>query len=123
MLVRVWQDGDQDGLVDETVPEAGDFTSEVRQGPTFEGLEDGVFELYWAEFNPTTLFRPTAALKHKRRKSMLEKLFGLSKAGTSVKTEVMAGIATFPTMAYITVSHRNSFNRRIRHGFPRCIPW
>ena len=34
---------------------------------------------------------------------MLEKLFGLSKAGTSVKTEVMAGIATFLTMAYITV--------------------
>src|SRR5210317_1250612 len=34
---------------------------------------------------------------------MLEKLFGLSKAGTTVKTEVMAGIATFLTMAYITV--------------------
>ena len=34
---------------------------------------------------------------------MLEKLFGLDKAGTSVKTEVMAGIATFLTMAYITV--------------------
>jgi AGZA family xanthine/uracil permease-like MFS transporter len=34
---------------------------------------------------------------------MLDKLFGLSKAGTSVKTEVMAGIATFLTMAYITV--------------------
>src|SRR5210317_89332 len=34
---------------------------------------------------------------------MLEKLFGLSKAGTTVKTEVMAGLATFLTMAYITV--------------------
>jgi len=34
---------------------------------------------------------------------MLEKTFGLAKAGTSVKTEVMAGIATFLTMAYITV--------------------
>ena len=34
---------------------------------------------------------------------MLEKMFGLAKAGTSVKTEVMAGIATFLTMAYITV--------------------
>ena len=33
---------------------------------------------------------------------MLEKLFGLSKAGTTVKTEVMAGLATFLTMAYIT---------------------
>ena len=34
---------------------------------------------------------------------MLEKLFGLSKSGTSVKTEIMAGVATFLTMAYITV--------------------
>ena len=34
---------------------------------------------------------------------MLEKLFGLSKAGTTVRTEVMAGLATFLTMAYITV--------------------
>ena len=34
---------------------------------------------------------------------MLEKLFGLSKAKTTVKTEVMAGLATFLTMAYITV--------------------
>tara|TARA_B100001057_G_scaffold495900_1_gene595958 strand:+ start:518 stop:1810 length:1293 start_codon:yes stop_codon:yes gene_type:complete len=34
---------------------------------------------------------------------MLEKLFGLSKAKTTVRTEVMAGIATFLTMAYITV--------------------
>ena len=34
---------------------------------------------------------------------MLEKLFGLEKAKTTVRTEVMAGIATFLTMAYITV--------------------
>ena len=34
---------------------------------------------------------------------MLDKLFGLTKAGTTVRTEVMAGIATFLTMAYITV--------------------
>jgi len=34
---------------------------------------------------------------------MLEKLFGLSKKKTTVKTEVMAGLATFLTMAYITV--------------------
>ena len=32
---------------------------------------------------------------------MLEKLFKLSKHGTNVKTEVMAGITTFMTMAYI----------------------
>lgn len=34
---------------------------------------------------------------------MLESLFGLSKAGTTARTEIMAGIATFLTMAYITV--------------------
>lgn len=34
---------------------------------------------------------------------MLEKLFGLEKAKTTVRTEVMAGVATFLTMAYITV--------------------
>lgn len=34
---------------------------------------------------------------------MLEKLFGLTKAKTTVKTEIMAGVATFLTMAYITV--------------------
>ena len=34
---------------------------------------------------------------------MLETLFGLNKAGTSVRTELMAGLATFLTMAYLTV--------------------
>ncbi len=50
MLIRVWQDADQEGLVDETVLSAGDFT-QVKPGKIhqFEGLEDGVaFELYWA---------------------------------------------------------------------------
>ena len=39
MLVRVWQNGDQDGLVDETILEAGDFT-QVKPGKVhqFEGL-------------------------------------------------------------------------------------
>ena len=32
---------------------------------------------------------------------MFEKLFKLSKNNTNVKTEVMAGITTFMTMAYI----------------------
>lgn len=60
MLVRVWQD-DQDGLVDETVLEAGDFT-QVKPGKVhqFEGLEDGVaFELYWAEFDHNDIERRT----------------------------------------------------------------
>ena len=33
---------------------------------------------------------------------MLERLFGLSAAGTTVRTEVVAGATTFLTMAYIT---------------------
>ena len=59
MLVRVWQDGVQDGLVDETILKAGDFT-QVKPGKIhqFEGLEDGVaFELYWAEFNHDDIVR------------------------------------------------------------------
>ena len=32
---------------------------------------------------------------------MLEKLFKLKEKGTNVKTEVMAGVTTFMTMAYI----------------------
>ena len=58
MIVRVWQD-DQDGLVDETILNAGDFT-QVKPGKVhqFEGLEDGVaFELYWAEFNHNDIVR------------------------------------------------------------------
>jgi len=60
MIVRVWQD-DQ-GLVDETILEAGDFT-QVKPGKVhqFEGLEDGVaFELYWAEFNHDDIVRRTS---------------------------------------------------------------
>ena len=59
MLVRVWQDGIQDGLVDETILKAGDFTR-VKPGVfhQFEGLEDGVaFELYWAEFDHNDIKR------------------------------------------------------------------
>ena len=67
MLVRVWQD-DQDGLVDETILEAGDFT-QVKTGKIhqFEGLEDGVaFELYWAEFNHNDIVRRTVGTKVKK---------------------------------------------------------
>jgi len=60
MLVRVWQD-DQ-GLVDETILNAGNFT-QVKPGKfhQFEGIEDGVaFELYWAEFNHDDIQRRTS---------------------------------------------------------------
>ena len=60
MLVRVRQD-DQ-GLVDETILNAGDFT-QVKPGKfhQFEGIEDGVaFELYWAEFNHDDIQRRTS---------------------------------------------------------------
>ena len=61
MIVRVWQTADQEGLVDETILEAGDFT-QVKPGLVhqFEGVEDGVaFELYWAEFNHNDIERRT----------------------------------------------------------------
>jgi len=61
MIVRVWQTADQEGLVDETVLSAGDFT-QVKPGLVhqFEGIEDGVaFELYWAEFNHNDIERRT----------------------------------------------------------------
>ena len=61
MIVRVWQTADQEGLVDETILKAGDFT-QVKPGLVhqFEGLEDGVaFELYWAEFNHNDIERRT----------------------------------------------------------------
>ena len=61
MIVRVWQDGEQSGLVDETLLEAGDFT-QVKPGKIhqFEGVEDGVaFELYWAEFAHDDIVRRT----------------------------------------------------------------
>ena len=67
MLVRVWQDGKQQGLVDETILNAGDFTR-VKPGMVhqFEGLEDGVaFELYWAEFNHDDIVRRTQGTKAK----------------------------------------------------------
>ena len=63
MLVRVWQD-DQ-GLVDETILKAGDFTM-VKPGKyhQFEGLKNGVdFELYWAEFNHDDIKRRTVGKK------------------------------------------------------------
>ena len=64
MIVRVWQD-DQEGLVDETILNAGDFT-QVKPGKAhqFEGLEDGVaFELYWAEFSHDDIVRRTVGTK------------------------------------------------------------
>ena len=59
MMVRVWQQGKQEGLIDETILNAGDFTR-VKPGlfHEFVGLEDGVaFELYWAEFDHNDIER------------------------------------------------------------------
>ena len=67
MLVRVWQEGKQQGLVDETILNAGDLTM-VKPGMVhqFEGLEDGVaFELYSAEFNHDDIVRRTQGTKAK----------------------------------------------------------
>ena len=61
MIVRCWQTADQEGLVDQTVLNAGDFT-QVKPGLVhqFEGVKDGVaFELYWAEFSHNDIERRT----------------------------------------------------------------
>ena len=61
MLVRVWQNEEQEGLVDETYLGPGDFM-QVKPGKfhQFEGVEDGIaFELYWAEFNHDDIQRRT----------------------------------------------------------------
>ena len=66
MLIRVWQDGIQNGLVDETILFAGDFTK-VRPGyyHQFEGLEDGVaFEIYWALFEHDDIVRRSVGSKN-----------------------------------------------------------
>ena len=65
MLVRVWQDEDQKGLIDETILEAGNFMV-VKPGKyhQFEGIRDGVaFELYWAEFDHNDIQRRTIGSK------------------------------------------------------------
>jgi len=65
MMIKVWQDEDQAGLVDETILLPGDFT-QVKPGKfhQFIGLEDGVaFELYWAEFDHGDIVRRTIGSK------------------------------------------------------------
>jgi len=36
-------------------------------------------------------------------KNFLEKYFHLSEAGTNIRTEILAGVTTFATMAYILI--------------------
>jgi hypothetical protein len=55
----------QEGLIDETILNAGDFTR-VKPGlfHEFIGLEDGVaFELYWAEFDHNDIERESQGHK------------------------------------------------------------
>ncbi len=46
-------------------------------------------------------------LRTNLEESVLEKLFSLSKRGTTVKTEILAGITTFMTMSYILAVNPN----------------
>jgi len=65
LLIRVWQENDQEGLIDETLLGPGDFTL-VKPGKyhQFEGIKRGVaFELYWAEFNHDDIQRRTVGTK------------------------------------------------------------
>ena len=52
--------------------------------------------------------RITAAKKDKRKgRKMLEKIFKLKQNNTTVKTEILAGLTTFMTMAYIIALNPN----------------
>ena len=65
MKVKVWQDAEQEGLVDETTLHAGDFM-QVKPGKfhQFIGVADGIaFELYWAEFAHDDIKRRTIGSK------------------------------------------------------------
>ena len=50
---------------------------------------------------PSLPFLREGNIREKGMKPVFEKIFQLSKHKTNVKTEVMAGITTFMTMAYI----------------------
>ena len=49
------------------------------------------------------------------KKSWLDKTFKLSENNTSVKTEVIAGITTFMTMAYILTYFQKQVWIRVRY--------
>ena len=52
---------------------------------------------------------------------MLEKIFKLKQNNTTVKTEILAGLTTFMTMAYI-IAHRHgeARGRRERGTYVEC---
>ena len=49
-----------------------------------------------------------------RTTTMLEKLFGFDPAKHNIKTEVMAGITTFLTMAYILAVNPSIFGSSVK---------
>ena len=69
---------------------AAEFTTDAKIRPFTERGEAS-----------TALARPIRALTHSLGTRMLEKLFKLREHGTTVKTELIAGLTTFLTMSYI----------------------
>ena len=53
---------------------------------------------------------------------MLEKFFKLKENGTNVKTEIIAGITSFMTMAYILASLQPHWLHLLVHSQWRCLP-
>ena len=51
---------------------------------------------------------------------MLERLFGLSENNTDAKRELIAGVTTFLTLAYI-IRRQSVDPRRLRHGQGRGV--
>ena len=52
---------------------------------------------------------------------MFEKVFELKENGTTVKTEVVAGLTTFMTMAYIIALNPILYNHMINPIFPGVL--
>ena len=53
-----------------------------------------------------------------RREKMLEKIFKLKENNTTARTEIIAGLTTFMTMAYII-----ALNPNLLTGFGKALRW
>ena len=51
-----------------------------------------------------------------KREVLMEKFFGLKKHGTTVRTEILAGLTTFMAMAYILMVNANMFANPFSDG-------
>ena len=71
--------------------------------PGYRKLPDYDRSAFWraSVYTDGSFFHFSDGLAHRKGKLMFQKLFGLKEKGTTVKTELLAGLTTFLTMAYI----------------------